>query len=111
MTLDLAPPSDQVYQDILENRADLGLIAYPGDNGNISSVRFRNELLVAACYPRHPLAREKMIKLKVFKKLQLVGIKSEKATGIHGKACSTYRGMGLNYIAQLDELEAVKQAV
>jgi DNA-binding transcriptional LysR family regulator len=52
---------DQVYQRVREGTADLGLLSFPARNRELSVVPWRDEEMVVACSPKHPLARLKAI--------------------------------------------------
>jgi DNA-binding transcriptional LysR family regulator len=55
--------ANQVYEDILGNVVDVGLVAYPTRDPKVEMVPLRKDVLVMICHPSHPLARSKSIKL------------------------------------------------
>src|ERR1700677_59993 len=55
--------ANQVYEDVLGNVVDLGLVAYPARDPKIELVPLRKDTLVLICHPQHPLARAKSVKL------------------------------------------------
>src|SRR5512139_1152643 len=56
--------ANQVYEDVLGNVVDLGLVAYPTRDSKLEIVPLRKEPLVFVCSPHHPLAKNKSLKLK-----------------------------------------------
>src|SRR5438477_11935271 len=56
--------SNQVYEDVLSNVVDLGLVAYPVRDPKLELLPLRKEPLVLICHPAHPFAKLKTIKLK-----------------------------------------------
>jgi len=56
--------ANQVYDDVLSNVVDLGLVAYPVKDSKIEIIPLRKEPLVLICHPQHPFAKQKTIKLK-----------------------------------------------
>lgn len=50
---------EKVEAAIREDRADLGLVSYPQESEEIVAVPWREEEMVVACAPRHPLARRR----------------------------------------------------
>ena len=56
--------ANQVYEDVLGNVVDLGLVAYPTSDSKLEIVPLRKDPLVLICHPQHPLAKAKSIKLK-----------------------------------------------
>src|SRR6202050_1685252 len=55
--------ANQVYEDVLGNVVDLGLVAYPARDPKLEVVPLRKDSLVLICHPGHPLAKFKSIKL------------------------------------------------
>ncbi len=55
--------SNQVYEDVLGNVVDLGLVAYPARDSKLELVPLKKEPMVLICHPQHPLARHKTVKL------------------------------------------------
>ncbi|MGH7995159.1 MAG: LysR family transcriptional regulator, partial [Opitutaceae bacterium] len=49
--------SNLVYEDILHNSVDFGLVAFPVKTRQIESIPFHNDHLVVITHPQHPLAR------------------------------------------------------
>ena len=56
--------SPGVYDDVLEGRADLGLVAYPQRGKGIIADVFDEDTLVLICAPTHPLAKRRKVKLR-----------------------------------------------
>lgn len=48
---------DQVYQRVHDGMADLGLVSFPRKDATLSVLPWREEPMVLACAPQHPLAR------------------------------------------------------
>src|SRR5205814_2969166 len=55
---------NQVYEDVLGNVVDLGLVAYPNRDSKLEVIPLRKDPLVLVCRPQHPFARHKRLKLK-----------------------------------------------
>src|SRR5271169_6146558 len=55
--------ANQVYEDVLGNVVDLGLVAYPAKDAKLELIPLRKDALVMICHPQHPLAKNKSIKL------------------------------------------------
>lgn len=52
---------EKIEQAIRDDRADLGLISYPHETDEIMALPWREEEMVVAVTPRHPLARRKNV--------------------------------------------------
>src|SRR5271166_730590 len=56
--------ANQVYEDVLGNVVDLGLVAYPSRDSKLEICPLRKDALVLICHPQHPLAKNKSLRLK-----------------------------------------------
>ena len=56
--------ANQVYDDVLGNVVDLGLVAYPAKDSKLEIIPLRKEPLVLVCHPNHPFAKLKTVRLK-----------------------------------------------
>ncbi|MHB8520147.1 MAG: LysR family transcriptional regulator [Limisphaerales bacterium] len=55
---------NQIYEDVLGNAVDLGVIAYPRQDNRLEVVPLWKDKLVVICHPQHPFAKAKTIKLR-----------------------------------------------
>ena len=55
---------NQVYENVLGNVVDLGLVAYPTRDPRLEVVSLRTDKLVLICHPQHPFAEKKSVKVK-----------------------------------------------
>jgi DNA-binding transcriptional LysR family regulator len=53
---------DQVYQNVLAGTADLGLVSFPSRSKELTVWPWREEEMVLACAPGHPLARQQAVR-------------------------------------------------
>src|SRR5437016_11531694 len=56
--------ANQVYDDVIGNVVDLGLVAYPQRDNKLEVYALRKEPLVLIVHPQHPLAKPKTIRPK-----------------------------------------------
>src|SRR4026209_2396912 len=56
--------SNQVYEDVLSNVVDIGLVGYPQRDSKLEVVPLRKEALVLICHPNHQFAKLKTIRLR-----------------------------------------------
>ena len=52
-----------VYEDVLHGSADIGLVAFPTNNKELTIIPFATDELVVAMNPKHPLASKKSLKI------------------------------------------------
>src|ERR1700722_19339806 len=65
--------ANQVYEDVLSNVVDLGLVAYPAKDTKLEIVPLRKKPLILICHPQHPFAKQKSIKLKMLTGQKVIG--------------------------------------
>ncbi len=103
--------ANEVYEDILGNVADLGLVAFPEPNAKLESVLFRKDSLVLACHPQHGLAKKKVVKLKTLNGLKMVGFEPDVPSRKAVDKMLKDQGVKVEYVTQFDNIETVKRAV
>jgi DNA-binding transcriptional LysR family regulator len=69
--------SNQVYDDVLGNVVDLGLVAYPLRDAKLEIVPLRKDMMVLICHPQHPLARGKSIQLREITGQKFIGFEPD----------------------------------
>src|SRR3981189_845671 len=65
--------ANQVYEDVMGNVVDLGLVAYPTPDHKLEIFPLGKDPLVLICHPQHPFARSKSIKLKTLSGQKFIG--------------------------------------
>src|SRR5918912_3181463 len=65
--------ANQVYEDVLGNVVDLGLVAYPVRDNKLELFPLRKDTLVLISHPQHPIAKNKSIKLKTLSGQKFIG--------------------------------------
>jgi DNA-binding transcriptional LysR family regulator len=53
---------EKVYEAVAADRADLGLVSYPVATRELAAIPWRDEAMVVAVAPQHPLARLKLVR-------------------------------------------------
>src|SRR3990170_992983 len=69
--------ANQVYEDVLGNVVDLGLVAYPTKDPKVELVPLRKDALVLICHPQHPFSKLKTIKIKTLAGQQFIGFEPD----------------------------------
>jgi len=103
--------SSEVYEDVLSNVVDLGLVAYPSKDARLEIVSLHKDPLVVICHPQHPFARQKTAKLKTLTGQKFVCFEPDTPTR---KAIDkTFReyGVRVNNVMEFDNIETLKRAV
>ena len=103
--------SNQVYEDVLGNVVDLGLVAYPVRDNRLEIVPLRNDMLVLICHPQHPLAKSKSIKLKGISKQKFIGFEPDIPTRRAIDKILKDHAVEVDHVMEFDNIETVKRAV
>src|SRR5947209_7284380 len=69
--------SNQVYEDVLGNVVDLGLVAYPARDAKLEIFPLRKDALILICHPQHPFAKQKSIKMKALSGQKFIGFQPD----------------------------------
>ena len=103
--------ANEVYDDVVSNVVDLGLVAYPQRDGRIDVVPLRKEPMVLAINPQHPLAKHKTLRLKDLNGQKFVGFQSDVPTRRAIDRQLKDAGVTVQYVMEFDNIETVKRAV
>jgi DNA-binding transcriptional LysR family regulator len=103
--------ANQVYDDVLGNVVDLGLVAYPNRDPRLELVPLRNETLSVICHPSHPLARLKSLTLAELQDQRFIAFEPDIPTR---KAIDKFlrdHDVTVRTVMEFDNIETVKRAV
>jgi DNA-binding transcriptional LysR family regulator len=103
--------ANQVYEDVLSNVVDIGLVAYPAKDSKLEIIPLRKEPLVLICHPQHPFARQKSIKLKMLAGQKVVGFEPDIPTRKALDKILKEYGVEVKHVMEFDNVETVKRAV
>ena len=103
--------SNQVYDDVLGNVVDLGLVAYPQKDAKLEIVPLRRDMLVLICHPDHPFAKVKSIKLTEISGQKFIGFEPDIPTRKAIDKILKERSISVQHVMEFDNIETVKRAV
>jgi DNA-binding transcriptional LysR family regulator len=103
--------ANQVYDDVLSNVVDLGLVAYPVKDSKLEIIALRKEPLVVICHPQHPFAKQKSVKLKSLAGQKLIGFEPDIPTRKALDKILREHGVEVKVVMEFDNVETVKRAV
>jgi DNA-binding transcriptional LysR family regulator len=103
--------ANQVYEDVVGNVVDLGLVAYPARDAKLEMVPLRKDRLVLVCYPQHPMASLKSVKLKALNGQKLISFDPDIPTRKALDKIFKEHGVSVEHVMQFDNVETVKRAV
>ena len=103
--------ANQVYDDVLSNVVDFGLIAYPVKDPKLEIVALHKEPLVLVCNHQHPFAKLKSVKLKELQEQKVVGFEPDIPTRKALDKILRDHGVEVKYAMEFDNVDTVKRAV
>jgi DNA-binding transcriptional LysR family regulator len=103
--------ANQVYEDVLGNVVDLGLVAYPTRDAKLEIIPLRREPMVLICHPNHPLAKNKSVKMSALNGQKFVAFESDIPTRKALDKIFREYGVHVVTVMEFDNVETVKRAV
>lgn len=103
--------SAQVYAAVQENRADVGLVAYPTSRRGITASVFWKDRLVVICAPGHPLAAKRKIALSELHAEKFIAFEPDLPTRREVDRQLRLSGSRVRVAFEFDNIETVKRAV
>jgi len=103
--------AEKVYEDVLGNICDIGLVAYPRKDNHLDTVIFRKDPMLLACAPEHPLAKAKSVKLSLLAKEKFVTFEPGIPTRTAIDKALREQGLTIHPVMEFDNIETVKRAV
>ena len=103
--------SNLVYEDILHNSVDFGLIAFPAKMRQIEVLPFRNDRLVLITHPHHVLAKRTEIDIKDLQGHKFIGFDPDIPTRKAIDHIFRESKLDIEPVMEFDNIETVKRAV
>jgi DNA-binding transcriptional LysR family regulator len=103
--------SNLVYEDILHNSVDFGLVAFPIKQRQIEVLAFRNDHLVLITHPQHPLAKQEEIEVKDLAEHKFIGFDPDIPTRKAVDQIFRENRIESEPVMEFDNIETVKRAV
>lgn len=103
--------SNLVYEDVLHNSVDFGLVAFPVKSRQIEIIPFRNDRLVLITHPQHPLAKVGEIEIKALAGYKFIGFDPDIPTRKAVDLILREHKLEIDTVMEFDNIETVKRAV
>jgi DNA-binding transcriptional LysR family regulator len=101
----------EIYEDVVGNVVDIGLVAYPQRGPHWEVIPLRKEPLVLVCHPQHPLAKLKSLKLAQLQGQNFIGFAANIPTRRAIDRLLKDAKVSVNMVMEFDNIETVKRAV
>jgi LysR family transcriptional regulator, transcriptional activator of the cysJI operon len=103
--------SNQVYEDVLGNVHDLGLVAYPVKDPKLEIVPLKKDKLVLITHPKHALARNGKVVMESLKGQKFIAFEPDIPTRKAIDKVLKEHGVEVQTVMEFDNIETVKRAV
>jgi LysR family transcriptional regulator, transcriptional activator of the cysJI operon len=102
--------ANRVYEDVLEDKASLGLVSFPKKVDRLKIETFHHERLVLVCHPKSPLAARLSVSFLNLKSERFIAWK-QIPWPIFLRPLHTSKHFHYQPVREFEELELVKRAV
>ncbi len=103
--------SREIYELVLRETIDIGLIAVPSKNRYLQIYYFADEALVLVCSPEHPLAKKSKIAIHQLRLQKFIGFEEGIPTRTLIDAILSRYDVRVQKVMEFDNIETVKRAV
>jgi DNA-binding transcriptional LysR family regulator len=103
--------SDQVYDDVILGAADIGIVAYPTPRAGVDVHQFREDRLAVVVAPNHPLASKAKVAMNALAGVPFIAFEREAPTRKAIDRLFREKGLELNPVMEMDNVETIKRAV
>lgn len=102
---------EKVYEAVLSDRADLGLVSYPESTRGLAVLPWREERMVVACAPPHPLAGSASLRPEDLRGRDFVAFDRDLPIRRELDRFLRERGVQVRIAMQFDNIPMVKEAL
>ena len=101
----------KVYKDVLENAADLGLVACPEKRPDLEILPLHKYEMVLICHPQHPWANKASIPVQDLAKQNFVSFDADITIRKAIDKGFNRAGISVEHVMEFDNIETIKRAV
>ena len=102
---------EKVYEAVVNDRADLGLVSYPEPTKEVKVTLWREEKMVVALAPAHPLSSRPVLQPADLQNQDFVGFDDELPISRDVKRFLREAGVEVRQVLHYDNIQSMKEAV
>ncbi len=102
---------DRVYEAVLQDDADLGLVSYPEAGRDLTAIPWREETMSLALAPAHPLAARLSVAAADLEGMDFIAFDDDLSIRRHIDRFFRDAGVEVNVVMQFDNIQMIKEAV
>ncbi|HVM48946.1 MAG TPA: LysR family transcriptional regulator [Candidatus Acidoferrum sp.] len=103
--------ANQVYESVIGNVVDLGLVAYPVRDPKVEIVPLRSDKLALICHPQHALAKRKSARLSALNGAKFIHFEPDQPTRKAVDRLLREHHVAVQPVMEMDNIETLKRAV
>ena len=100
-----------VYEDVLHGTADIGLVAFPVNHKELTTINFAQDELVVAMNPEHSLAKKKNLSIDNLGGEEFIAFERDIPTRKATDEMLSNAGVEISVVMEFDNVETVKRAL
>ena len=102
---------DKIYEAVLNDAVDFGLLSYPESSREIAAIPWRNEQMQVAVPPAHPLAARAEVHPADLNGQDFVGFDEDLKISSELERFLRSQGIEVNVVMHFDNIQMIKEAV
>lgn len=102
---------DDVYESVLNDQADLGLVSFPRSRRELEIILWRNEPMVLVCSPAHRFAQQKQVTVDQLNGADFVAFETSLAIRRYVDRFFHQHKVRANIVMAFDNIEFIKRAI
>lgn len=102
---------ERVYDAVLNDTADLGVVSYPKAMREIEATPWRQEEMVVAASPQHPFAQLEAVHVPQLEGEAFIGFDPDLPVQRHIDRFLRQQRVGVNRVMHFDNLDSIREAV
>lgn len=110
LSLDYFPP-ESIYNRVLRDEVDLGIMSFPRDGGEIGCIEWQNQEMVVATAPSHRLGQKAEISVQELEGENFVAFTADLTIRRKTEKHLKNANVAVNIVHQFDNVESIKRAV
>jgi DNA-binding transcriptional LysR family regulator len=103
--------SSRIYDDVVGNAVDIGIVAYPARRSGVDILPFRSDELVLVCPPTHALAGFKKVELRKLTGLPFIAFDRDVPTRRAIDRILRDNDVKAKIVMEFDNIETIKRAI
>lgn len=102
---------EKVYEAVINDQADLGLVSYPESSKEVQATPWREDKMVVATAPQHPLTRRGALRPSDLSGHDFIAFDDDLRVGREVKRYLRDNGAQVNVVMHFDNIQTMKEAV